>query len=276
MSINIGVDIGISATKIALIETGQVLCHTCTNNSESQTTTEQTLNNLLFTNGILQKDIKEINMTGIGSYSQNFLCGLSVGKIDEFEAIGRGGLFLSGLEKCIVVSMGTGTAIVQAEHNIFKHLGGTGVSGGTLMGLSKLLLNIESFDELIKTAEHGNLSNIDIFISDVTSNEIKNLPPDAIASNFGKINESASREDIALGIINMVFQTIGRVSAFAAKSVDTKDLVVAGNLAKAPQAKQILEKIGESYGVKYYFPEYSEFTTAIGAAISSPHVSQNS
>ena len=56
-------------------------------------------------------------------------------KVDEFHAIGKGGLFLTGLTRAIIVSMGTGTAFIIADQNGEKHIGGTGIGGGTLLGL---------------------------------------------------------------------------------------------------------------------------------------------
>ena len=49
---------------------------------------------------------------------------------------------MSGLDRAVVVSMGTGTAYVMADKGRVSHLGGTGVGGGTLLGLSGLTLNI--------------------------------------------------------------------------------------------------------------------------------------
>lgn len=61
-------------------------------------------------------------------------------KMEEFQAIGYGGLKLSGLTDALVVSMGTGTAYVRAGKDGMKHIGGSGVGGGTLMGLASRLV----------------------------------------------------------------------------------------------------------------------------------------
>lgn len=38
--------------------------------------------------------------------------------------------------------MGTGTSFVEVKNGIPRHLGGIGIGGGTIMGLSKIMLNI--------------------------------------------------------------------------------------------------------------------------------------
>ena len=46
-------------------------------------------------------------------------------------------------KRAIIVSMGTGTAYVMADNDKAYHIGGTGAGGGTLLGLSNRMLNIE-------------------------------------------------------------------------------------------------------------------------------------
>ena len=179
-----------------------------------------------------------------------------------------GGLFLSGLEKAIIVSMGTGTALVAANNTEVKHMGGTGVGGGTLLGLSSLMLNVRSFDDLIETAQGGNLANIDLTIGDISvDKKVGNLPPETTASNFGKISDLASKSDIALGIINLVFQTIGMISVFATRIDNTRDVVLTGNLANVPQSRGIFELLEKIFGVKFHIPDNAEYATASGATI---------
>lgn len=62
------------------------------------------------------KNIERIAVTGVGStYLTKPLYEIECRHVPEFDCIGLGGLYLSGLDSAIVVSMGTGTAIVKAE-----------------------------------------------------------------------------------------------------------------------------------------------------------------
>src|SRR5699024_918888 len=135
--------------------------------------------------------------------------------VDEFYCTGRGGLYLSDLEEGIIVSMGTGTAFVYATPDKIEHLGGTGIGGGTLVGLSNAVLNVRDIKNLVKLAQKGDLRRVDLAIGDITTNAVSNLPFDATASNFGKLSELATPEDIALGLLNLVYQTVGMLAVFA-------------------------------------------------------------
>ncbi len=220
-------------------------------------------------NGLELSDIKQIMVTGAGSsFITDKIYGLPTGKVDEFRCIGMGGLYLSGLSEAIVVSMGTGTALVKADNDNAVHIGGTGVGGGTLLGLSNRMLNVRNFSDIIETARGGNLNNVDLTIGDITRDTLVGLPPEMTASNFGKISDLATSADIALGIINLVFQTIGMLSIFATRIYNIKDIVLTGNLTNVPQAKEIFSGLSKLFNVNFIIPENAEYSTAAGAAIT--------
>ena len=78
----------------------------------------------------------------------------------------------------------------------------------------------------------------------------------------------ATKDDLALGIINMVFESIGMLAVFAARSKNTRDIVLTGNLSKMPQAKPIFDILSNMFDMNFVIPEYSEFATVIGAALA--------
>lgn len=277
MSVIIGIDVGGSTTKIVgfrkrsdggigLIEPQLVRANdpmTATYGAFGKFTDE---NNLRFS------DIDRVMMTGVGaSHVKKNLYGLDCQRVEEFKAIGLGGLYLSGLSEALVVSMGTGTAMVHAKSNGEMHyLGGTGVGGGTLMGLSKLLLKAESINHIAEYAAEGNLANVDLRIKDITASDgLTNLSRDLTAANFGKLSDVATSGDIALGIMNMVFETVGMVSIFAARSVGVKDIVLTGNVTQFDYCRAKFDEFNgmyDSYGVNFIIPTHSRFATVIGTA----------
>lgn len=121
-------------------------------------------------NGVDIKDIKRVMLTGVGStYIGDNIFGVPTLHVDEFTAVGRGGLYLSKLSEAVIVSMGTGTALVYAKSGTEpEYLGGTGVGGGTLIGLSKKALRMENVRQIEELAADGNLENVDLTISDIT------------------------------------------------------------------------------------------------------------
>ncbi|HOQ75621.1 MAG TPA: type II pantothenate kinase [Thermoclostridium sp.] len=267
MGIIVGIDIGGTSTKIIGYSEGRIISPILVKATDPVASVYGALGRFLNDNGLALADVDKIMITGVGSsYLTERLLGVPTAKVDEFLAIGMGGLFLSGLERAIVVSMGTGTAFVMADHDQVVHLGGTGIGGGTLLGLSNRMLNIRNFDDIIKMAEGGSLDHIDLTIGDISREGVTNLLPDTTASNFGKMSDLATKADVAMGIINLVFQAIGMMSVFATRTEHVKDVVLTGNLTNVPQAKDVFSKLSLLFDVNFIIPENAEFATAVGAA----------
>ena len=133
-------------------------------------------------------------------------------KVNEFSAIGIGGTSLAKKDRALVVSLGTGTAIVSVNGAKIDHVSGTGLGGGTLRGLSKHMLGVSTFETLEKLAERGDLSRVDLTVRDIAGGAIGELPPGTTASNFGKISADATAEDKALAIMNMIVEVISVLS----------------------------------------------------------------
>ncbi|MDD5603212.1 MAG: type II pantothenate kinase [Eubacteriales bacterium] len=265
----IGIDIGGSTTKIVGFSGGSISAPLIVKATDPIASVYGAFGKYLTTTGLTIRDIGSIMVTGVGSsFLTDKIYGIPTGKVDEFMATGRGGLFLSGLGRAIVVSMGTGTAFVMADGTGVEHMGGTGVGGGTLLGLSNRMLNVRGFSELIEAAQGGTLSNIDLTIGDISSNELTGLPPGTTASNFGKLNDLASRADIAMGIINLVFETVGMLSVFASQMKKTADIVLTGSLTNVPQSRDIFDSLEKLFSVKFHIPVNAEYATAVGAAIA--------
>lgn len=269
----IGIDVGGSTTKIVAFRNGKMLCPQAVRAADPLTSLYGAFGKFTSENSIPLEDIKKVIMTGVGSsFADKPMYNISCQKATEFECIGRGGLYLSDLDEAIVISMGTGTAIVKAsragDKTETKYLGGTGVGGGTLVGLSKKLLGMETIEHIEELATTGSLDNIDLKISDISSSGALSLSKNMTASNFGKMSDIASSGDIALGIINMIFETIGMMGIFAARSEGVENIVLTGNLSRLTQAKDIFMSLKEMFGVNFIIPENSQFATAIGAALS--------
>ena len=277
MSVIVGIDIGGSTTKIVGLVEGDgdwnIIEPQLVRANDPITSTYGAFGKFTDENGLKISDISKIVMTGVGaSHMKNNLYGLDCLRVNEFDCIGRGGTYLSGISDALVVSMGTGTAMVHASSDgSMRYLGGTGVGGGTLMGLSKLLLNAEEIEHIELYAESGSLDNIDLRIKDLTSSgSMSQLERDITASNFGRLSDMADKGDVALGIMNLVFETVGMVSIFAASFAGVKDVILTGNVTELKQCKRKFEEFNSlelSRGLNFLIPERARFATAIGAAI---------
>ena len=226
-------------------------------------------------NQLKLEKIDKVMVTGAGaSYMSEPIYSLDCVSVPEFECIGRGGLYLSGLEEAIVASLGTGTALIYAhkENGEVKteYLGGTGVGGGTLIGLSRRILGVDTIEHIEQLCEGGDLDKIDLRIKDISANHIyKGVSDDLTASNFGKLSDLANKNDIALGIANMVTETIGMMAIFAARNYKLKDIILTGNLTAIKPITETFLKLGEMFDVNFIIPENSQFGTVIGAALCS-------
>ena len=269
MGIVLGIDIGGSTTKIAgYLESGQRIGTLRVEASDRLTSLYGAIGNFLSTRSIALNDVACFVITGVGAaLVEGDIYGIRTERIDEFVAIGNGGLALSGKEEALVVSLGTGTAFVRAGRLGCVHIGGSGVGGGTLAGLSWHIFHENDHVAMARLAEQGDLSKVDLMISDICTNEVGTLPSHITASNFGKITSAASKEDIAMGLVNMVFQTVGMLSVFALKNDKVKDVVLTGSLANMSLAPKIMSVVEEISDVKFFIPENATFATAIGAAL---------
>ena len=225
-------------------------------------------------NGLALSDIERVMMTGAGSafLDRPLYEGLDCRTVPEFNSVGLGGLYLSNLDEAIVVSMGTGTALIHAKHTEngtdIEYLGGTGVGGGTLVGLSKKILGVDTVEHIEQLCEGGNLANIDLRIKDISSKDLyEGVNYELTASNFGKLSDLANKHDIALGIVNMVTETIGMMAIFAARNYGLKQIVLTGNLTGIAPIRETFAGMAKNFNIEFLIPQNARFGTVIGAAL---------
>ena len=193
--------------------------------------------------------------------------------IGEVKAIGTGGSFLAKKKKCLVASLGTGTCIVNVNNKKIEHFGGSGVGGGTVLGLNKLLCNINNIKDIQILAKYGNLENIDITVKDIIGSGIGKVPANSTASNFGNITNNklnktkAKNTDKTLAVCSMVGQSIAMLLIFASKATKQKHIVLTGKLTEVKPVITSMKKVAKIYNKEFIIPKYAGIGTAIGAAV---------
>jgi type II pantothenate kinase len=187
--------------------------------------------------------------------------------IAEIDAIGFGGAALAECSECIVVSMGTGSAIVHFAGNQARHVGGTGVGGGTIRGLASLICGLDDPLEIESLALQGSASRTNLTIADLGYEEISFLGGDMTASNFARV-QTDSKADLAAGILRLVGETVGIIASICAREANCRDrIVMAGKVAGNQYIRQVLELVGKLYGTQFLFPDHPGFATVYGAAL---------
>ncbi len=268
--ITLGIDIGGSTTKAAGFDrNGKYIGAVQVRAGDRLTSAYGAIGRFIFENNIPLSDVDQIAVTGVGSSQiKHDIYGIPTRPVDEFVAVGTGGLELSGQKRAIIASLGTGTAFVRADGAEIKHLGGSGVGGGMLTGMCKYMFNISSFETIVRLSEKGDLHNVDLMIKDISDDIIPTLPPETTAANFGKLSDGAEKEDVVLGIVNTILQTAGVMASFLCKN-DTIDTVVAvGALTELPQAREIFKAFKKLMGINFLIPSEAIYATAIGAALT--------
>ena len=256
----LGIDIGASTTKFALVKNGRCV-------KEYRKPDEQSFEDALDSFGYA--GVKRIAVTGVGSsFITENLHGIPTVHKDEFISVSRGATKLSKELNTLVVSVGTGTSFTRITPVRAWHVGGTGLGGGMLRGLSNRLCGTKDMEELQALAAKGDLHAIDLQLKDVFEGTLSHLTPEATVSNMEKLTEESMREDIAAGLCNMIFQSIGVMAVFAAKRHLTRTIVMVGTITDWPIAQRSLDEVAALHNVEFIVPDHAAFATAIGAALS--------
>ena len=266
----IGIDVGISTTKIVGVNAdGVVISPIRIKATDPITSLYGAFGKYLHDNRVRLEDVEHVMLTGVGAaYIDEDIYGLPTSKSEEFVADGLGARYESKLDRMIVVSMGTGTSLVKCEGDDIRHIGGIGIGGGTLAGLSRIILKTDDIKQIAALAMEGDITKINLLIGDISAHPLPGLPMSATASLFSNAKANATREDIAIGLIHMVLQSIGSGSILSSLGSGIKDFVMIGNLTLLPQCREVYSAMEKLYGVHFRIPKYSEFCTAIGAALN--------
>ena len=196
--------------------------------------------------------------------------------VPEVTAIGRGGQALASPgtaaadTSVLVVSAGSGTAVVSARGTSYAHVTGTGVGGGTLLGLGRLLLGTTDAAVIDGMAMRGDANGADLAMRDVVSGPIGTLPAEATAVNFGRLArqvDHASPDDLAAALVTLVGQVIAITAINAARAERLERVVVIGHMTDMPSFRRVLEQVGAYYGMHLILPAGGGYGTALGALL---------
>ena len=269
MGIIVGLDVGGSTTKIVGMDKDNIVYKLITTAGDPVTSAYGALGKLINDLGISVNDIDRINITGVGSgFTATPMLGIDTIMVEEFISTGLGGLYLAHLDKAVVVSMGTGTAYLKAEYPNVTHIIGSGVGGGTIVGLCNSMTGIDTPDKLSELATNGDINKVDLTIGDISKAEIPGLAKHVTASNFGKAADDLTGEDKICGVFNLVYQSIGTMAVLASRAVNINDVVFTGQLTAFKECRSSFKLFEELYDANFIIPEDSEFATAIGACLA--------
>lgn len=275
-NITFGVDFGLSVTDVVKAASGEVLAHAARHRPGPASLE------------LLQSMLGDVAAGATQPGAGGALVGVTGGRsrdlpgsagdhkvlhVSETDAVARGGLRLAGVTRALVVSCGTGTAMVAADSGTgqYAHASGTAVGGGTLEGLAKHLLGVRDASAVARLAAQGNSAGVDTTLGEVLGGGIGHLPPAATAVNLGRLAELAdpAPADLAAGLVTLVGQTIALVALNAAKVAGMERTVFVGRLAEFEAVTRVIRSVFDLYGVEHpLFPEGAGMATAFGAALT--------
>ncbi|MBW6466307.1 MAG: hypothetical protein K0B06_07390 [Brevefilum sp.] len=260
----IAVDMGLS--NIDLVWEDARGLHRVKLENQYQGVIDQVRQALVVVGGDLGPDV-QIGVTG-GLYRDlpEVLDGHRLHQVDEMCALGWGGLAAAGAAEGLVVSAGTGTAMVAARGDEVSHVTGSAVGGGTLQGLSRLILGTADVREIDRLALAGDASAVDIMLSEAVGGEVGRLPADANAVNLGKLIEGGEfrREDLAAGLVRLVAQVIAVIAINAADAAGLDEIILIGHTLDLASVKREITLVGGFYQRAFIMPENPGFVTAMG------------
>jgi len=192
-------------------------------------------------------------------------------KINEVDAIGLGGLALANLDHALVVSAGSGTAMVAARGQSCCHVTGSAVGGGTLQGLGRLILGTANPFAIDRLAKHGDANRADLTLVEAIGGHVGTLPANANAVNFGRLareNITLTPNDLAAGLVRLVGQVIAVIAINAARSQNLEEIVVIGHLVDLLSVRTVLAEVAGFYSARITVPENPGTGTALGALLA--------
>ncbi|MFD1864405.1 type II pantothenate kinase [Planococcus chinensis] len=220
----------------------------------------------------------EVCVTGGKSGVLKSFLAESVGEMVEFEATRLGVQFLlvqmgRSDDAYLVTNVGTGTSIHCIQGNMQERLGGTGIGGGTLIGLSHLLTGLTDFDEIVRLASQGSRERIDLKVKHIYEGKEPPISGELTASNFGQnlfsVSGDLSKEELLATVIGLVGETVSTISVQAARHCRSSTIIYIGS---SFIGNSLLKEVVESYtilrGSTPLFLENGEFSGAVGAMIS--------
>lgn len=200
------------------------------------------------------------------------LAGLRLERVPEVDAWGRGAAVLArrqGLElpqRYALVSLGTGTSLMEVRGDKVSRIGGTALGGGSLQGLGRLLVGTEDFEKLSQLARRGDRREVDLLVGDIYRDGGAPLPPQVTASSFGKL-ASTRPEDLSHALLGLLGENIGMICGALTRMHGLETVLFGGStLRNNPVLEETLGLVVRAFGRRVHFLAEAPFCGAVGAA----------
>ena len=212
-------------------------------------------------------------------------------RVDEWwwsRKVQRDAISYSSAYPYMLVTIGTGVSILRVDGpRQHERISGSTIGGGTYWGLIRLLTDVEDFEDVMRLAEKGDPSKVDMMVGDIYGKnsdalEKLGLPAHIVASSFGKLvakqnpAHGLKQEDLARALLLMVTNNIGQVAYLNAKLHKTPRIYFVGNFLR----RNMISQRRLSYAINYWskgemealFLEHEGYFGALGAFLTSQNI----
>ncbi|CAM4091613.1 type II pantothenate kinase [Saccharibacillus endophyticus] len=200
--------------------------------------------------------------------------------VPEFEATAEGAVRILKAEaekeeaaaasgRFVLVNVGTGTSLHVIEGGERLRLGGIGLGGGTIVGLTGLLCGVRDYAEIARLAPLGSREAVDLTVGQIYAPAIPPIAGDLTAANFARPvppATGAEPQDYAAAVIGMVAEIVVTVGVQAAGLQKTNQVVYIGSSYQDNALlRELTLRFTEMLGATAKIPKQGPYSGAIGA-----------
>lgn len=198
--------------------------------------------------------------------------------VPEFEATAEGAMRILEAEagnaaeamgRFVLVNVGTGTSLHVIDRGERLRLGGIGLGGGTIVGLTGLLCGVRDYDEIARLAPLGDREAVDLTVGQIYAPATPPIAGDLTAANFARPVLPATGvqpQDYAAAVIGMVAEIVVTVGVQAAGLQGTSKVVYVGSsYVDNTLLRELTLRFTEMLGATAEIPKQGLYSGAIGA-----------
>lgn len=243
---HVGIDIGSSATKVAVLKDGEIIKTLLLNTGFSSRKTAEEIYVTLATDGITRENAKYV-ATGYGRISVPYADDV----VTEITCHGKGAYFLFGEDGTVIDIGGQDTkGIALKNGRVMKFIMNDKCSAGTGKFLEVMTNRLGlTQEELSVLARQGNEIEISSMCTVFAESEVISL-----------IGKGVPREDIAYGVVESVVKKVVQLIA----QVKSDKYFLTGGLC---DDAYVIERLTNALGATVVSSSLARYAGAIGAAI---------
>lgn len=198
--------------------------------------------------------------------------------VPEFEATAEGAVRIleaeagnaaEALGRFVLVNVGTGTSLHMIDGGERPRLGGIGLGGGTIVGLTGLLCGVRDYDEIARLAPLGDREAVDLTVGQIYAPAAPPIAGDLTAANFARPVPPATGvrpQDYAAAVIGMVAEIVVTVGVQAARLQGAGKVVYVGSsYENNALLRELTLRFTQMLGAEAQIPKRAPYGGAIGA-----------